>query len=51
MQDRQLIGLEGARRVSTAFVIAELNFKDAGRESLHHRTHLPALQAARWEIL
>ena len=51
MQDHQLIGLEGARRVSAAFVIAELNLKHAGCESFHYSTYLPTLQAARREIL
>ena len=51
MQDHQLVGLEGAGRVSAAFVIAELNFKDAGRESFHYCTYLPTLKAARREIL
>ena len=40
MQDYQLIGWQGACRISTAFVIAELNFKYAGGENLNDRPNL-----------
>jgi len=40
MKDHQLRAPEGARRVSAAVVVAELNFKHVGRESLHHGTYL-----------
>jgi hypothetical protein len=51
MEDHELTGTEGARRVSTAFVVAELNFEDVRRESLHDCTHLATLQVARGKIL
>jgi len=45
MENHELVRAQGARGVSAAFIVAELDFEHAGREAFDHGSHLAPFQS------
>ncbi len=51
MQDQQLVGAQGQRRIGATLVVAELDLEDLGRQRLDDGSYLSAAQTILGQIL